>query len=136
MKACCEADLRSCWNSTESNSTYSENSSYPASTLVSRSFQSKSNFTGISRDTISKSAWSESQESPFDKIENPFLLVGLKPLKHQGNENETQKTGITQRVDEILFDKINERNWKLQVDQKVKKIFDWESEIERLLEID
>ena len=67
--------------------------------MVSRSFQSKSNFTGISRDTVSKSTWSESQESPFDKIENPFLLVGLKPLKIRGNENKSQKTGITQRID-------------------------------------
>ena len=104
--------------------------------MISRSFQSKSNFTGISRDTMSKSAWSNSLESPFDKMENPFLLVGISPLQIEAQEGGSQVTGITHRVDEILFDKINERNWKAEVDLKVKEMFDWESEIERLLEID
>ena len=126
-------NLKACWNPSDSSSTHT---SLFQSTLASSTYQTRSQFTCFSRDTVSKSGWSESLDSPLYKLENPFLLVGLKPIKEHQKNDKTQKNKMKNRIDEILFERIHEQVWRDEVSRKVKEQFDYEAEVDRLLELD
>ena len=107
-----------------------------SNSIFSTSFQTRSNLTGISKDTVVKSVWSDRFDNPLDKMENPFLLVGLNPVRIESKFVDLQKKSVSNKIDQILYEKINERALKLHVDRKIKSNFDWEARVEEILDSD